>query len=473
MPNLNAKITADARHFNKTMNKVKGRTRSIGRSFAGLGATIGAALSIRAISGFITKLDDIGKHAKRMQITTDEFQQLSFAAERGGADITAFETAFKKMNKTINDVKRGLSTAKMAFNELGISIDDLEGKSQVEKMMIITNALNLMEDQTRKSALATEILARSGLNLLPVIGDLKERMQEAKDIGLIDADTIKSAEELKDSFTKIKQSLSALVADSGVFQKMNEGLKELLATIKDMKEGEKILEKLEKAGKVKKRYEQVGTRRIFSPVGGSYAVPIMKEVYDFEATRGTEELKNFIKKRKKLVVKADQDIQKNKEIKAKQKAVISDVETKKAATEEKKLSSLKLQNALLNAQKTLSEDNYKRKKLELEMLDKINKAETEKAKTLLKQQYILKKQLLEKELTGKDVKEKDIKDIGGVDKNVASDRIKRIGGIIGGESAGGLKIESPSDKKRNKLLIDNNIKLDKITDAVKDTGGLA
>jgi hypothetical protein len=215
-PNLNAKISADAKQFNKTMKGIKSKTKGLSSSFRKLAAGISAYFSFRALTGLVEKLDGIGKGAKKLQITTDEFQQLSFAAERGGTDIATFDQAFKKMNKTINDAKRGLSTAIYAFDELGLSVEDFDGKTQTQKLQLVARSLSLMKDETRKAALSTELLARGGMALIPVIDDLDERMAEAKNRGLVSQEQIAAAEELSDKITNLKTSMLALVGNTGI-----------------------------------------------------------------------------------------------------------------------------------------------------------------------------------------------------------------------------------------------------------------
>ena len=461
--NLNAKITADAKQFHKQMGRVKGKTKSIGISFGALGGMIGAALSVRALTGFISKLDEIGKHAKQLQITTDEFQRLKFAAERSGTTMATVETAFKKLSKMINDADRGMQSAKDAFSEVGVSMDMLKGKTPTEQFKLVAKALSLMTDKNKKAALSQELLSRGGMQLIPMFKDLNALYTEAETHGIINADTIKAAEELEDSFTNLKTSLSALVAESGVFEAMNEGLKLLTDTIQAMKKAEELNKNL------KPTREVIGYKQEYAPgARTSITVPIYK---DTAASAPSEkEQKDFAKQHAEKRKIAKESAAKDKAIKDNQAKAAEERAAKAKRIEEKKLSIVRLELAILEAKNTLGEKAFRLKKLELEMNEKIKNAENDKTKAILEQQLILKKTLLQKELG---VKVDEV--TGSTDTSTGKtsiehdtgDRIKRIGGMLGGQGPV-ITRESPSEKKRNDLLIKNNRKLDALIDKTTD-----
>ena len=515
--NLNTKIMADAKNFFSTTKKVKAKTKSIGKTFAKLGGAIGAALTVRALDNFIGKLDDIGKHAKRMQVSTDEYQKFSFAAERSGADIANVEAAMKKLNKMINDGNRGLSTAKMAFDELGISFEHLDTLSEADKLKTVAEALDLMTNKGKKATLSQELLARGGLALIPMFKDLNSLFDEASKKGIIDEKSIKAAEELKDMMTNLKYSITSFVTETGLVT----FLAEAASGMADLsKEAKKFLDEILNMGNVadlskleggkgpglNKGYWQTYGEELSDLVTFGYAKNFRKAMGEGEgftlpsATSG--DLSRHKAGRMSAGATAEAEIQQEKtkqskieEIKKKQAEAelaraqkTQEANNKKAATEaateEKKLAGLNLQLALLKARNELDDQAFARKKLDLEMTHKINNAETEKEKIILKQQQALQETLLKKDQIGEDLDNffGDIDDMDTSKKKEPSmrfeggdmtDRLVCIGGILGGQGAGATIQETPSEKQRNELLKINNNKMDNLIYKFDSVGGLA
>jgi len=196
----------------KQMNKVL---------IAGAGA-VAAAFSASKIqqmlSQMIDNLDNVGKGAKRLGITAEEFQKLAFAANRSGASIDDIEKAFKRMSSTVFDAERNVKESKDALESLGLTVDDLKGKKPEEQFKIIATALNEIEDASTKAALAQDVFGRSGTNLIPMIGDMEQLREEIEKIGVVANEDVEAAESFKDSIEDLTTSLRKLVTDSGIIQ---------------------------------------------------------------------------------------------------------------------------------------------------------------------------------------------------------------------------------------------------------------
>ena len=197
----------------KFANSVKKKFSNVQAALAGAFA-VGAA--VRSITRLVSAADDIGKLSARIGFTAEEYQKLTFAARRAGASNADVEKAIKRMQSTIVDAERGLSSATDAFDALGLSVTDLKGKAPEQQFQIIADAMHGITDATMKSATAQDVFGRAGNALIPLLGTYRELKKEAEELGgVIDNETVKAAESLKDTVENLKTSLMATVANSG------------------------------------------------------------------------------------------------------------------------------------------------------------------------------------------------------------------------------------------------------------------
>lgn len=154
----------------------------------------------RLADAFATVGDDIAKTAQRLQMTTGDVQSLRFAIERQGGSSKTLTTAIRTMSRQYYNLSRGSAEAKDAFNDLGLTYDDLEKLSPADQFRLISSRLSEVEDQTKKAALAQVIFGRSGTELMPLLGNVENLEKTFKEKNLeIRKEYLKTAEDFKDA----------------------------------------------------------------------------------------------------------------------------------------------------------------------------------------------------------------------------------------------------------------------------------
>jgi len=181
--------------------------QSFGRTLLAGGAAIAAPI-IASVKQFISAGDQLDKMAKRTGMSVEALSELGFAAEQSGANLETLEKGVRTMQRTVNDAERGLSTAKDAFNDLGLSIDDLKGLSPEEQFKLIGDRLSKIEDPTKRAALAMMIFGRAGTQLLPMLADgaagIEALQKEARALGLtISTEAAADAAKLGDTLNEL------------------------------------------------------------------------------------------------------------------------------------------------------------------------------------------------------------------------------------------------------------------------------
>jgi hypothetical protein len=185
-----------------------------GKSLAMIG---GAALAplMGAVKVFSDAGDKLAKMARRTGVGVEALSELSFAAGRSGSDVAALENGLRRMQRTIYDAGRGLSTAVDGLADLGLTVKDLQGLSPEEQFKLLADRIDSIEDPTMKAAAAMVIFGRSGTGLIPMmeggakaIGDLQK---EARRLNLtLSADDAASAEVLNDALGDMVATVKGL-----------------------------------------------------------------------------------------------------------------------------------------------------------------------------------------------------------------------------------------------------------------------
>lgn len=250
MAEAKIRIGADHRPLDNAIGRVK-------QSFKGLGSTLksivgspltaifGALSFARAISEvkkLTDALDNIGKGASRLSVTTAEFQELEYAAKRSGAEMGNIETAFKTMSTKIFGAKNGMAEAKREIAALGLTLADLEGKSRLEQFKLISQALSEITDPGTRAALAVRMFGDSGASLLPMIATVNQLGGEFRELGAtIEDSAVKAAEKLKDQMLDLDVQIKALVTGSGIIEwlaNITTGINEVLAAKAKLEKGD-------------------------------------------------------------------------------------------------------------------------------------------------------------------------------------------------------------------------------------------
>lgn len=206
--------------------KLSGKLSGIGAGLRSVG-TAGLAASGALLAGFggaaltFAKTGDaLDKMSARTGVTVEELQELGFAAEQSGAGAAGLEKGLRGMSRTILDAERGLATAKDNLSDLGLTLDDLEGKSPAEQFELFADRVSKVEDPTRRSALAMKVFGRSGADLLPLMmaggAGIAQLRGEARELGIVmGEDQTKAAAAMTDAMNRVWRQVTQLGVQIG------------------------------------------------------------------------------------------------------------------------------------------------------------------------------------------------------------------------------------------------------------------
>lgn len=193
------------------------------KSFAKSAALAGAAVGAAAIGGIAVGIraymrmgDELDKMAARTGLSVEALSELKHAATQSGTDLAAVEKGVRRMQKSLVDAQSGLQTSRDAFENLGLSVEQLGKMTPEEQFTAVTEALADVEDATLRAGLAQNVLGKSGAALLPMVENVRSLRQEARDMGLtMSTEAASGAARLTDLFSIAGRQIKNMVFEVG------------------------------------------------------------------------------------------------------------------------------------------------------------------------------------------------------------------------------------------------------------------
>lgn len=185
------KLSRTSRHFDM-----------MGAAARRLLPALAALASVNAVRSMVADLDNIGKTADRLGLTTDALQELRAAAESAGVAQNTLDMAMQRFGRRVAEARQGTGEARGVLAELGIELTDAAGNARdIEDVLAdVADEMSVMADQTDRNRVAMKLFDSEGVamvNLLREGADGMARMrEEARQMGVvIDEDLIRKAEE--------------------------------------------------------------------------------------------------------------------------------------------------------------------------------------------------------------------------------------------------------------------------------------
>ena len=174
-------FSATVNRMQRTLAGFQSGIAGFGMKVAGLAATF---VSVQAaMSAFRNGLDMAGR-LNDLSKTTGEtagnlatleraFQNNGMAAEQVGVSIA-------KMSEFVVGLRSGSESASKAAAAMGISLSDLAGKSPIEQMQAIMQAIAGIRDPALRTATAVDVFGRSGRAVVPLATEFSGEIANAR-----------------------------------------------------------------------------------------------------------------------------------------------------------------------------------------------------------------------------------------------------------------------------------------------------
>src|SRR5688572_20330383 len=207
--------------MNRNFEALKDGVTQTSRALFGLRGTIGevfAALLIReaaiAFRAMADEIEDIGIKARTIGLTTDQFQELAYAARQADVSTEELNTALAFFAKGFGQAQAGVGP----FVETLKKIDPetakaLKGaRNMQEALDIAADSVSTLASAEEKAAVITALFGRSGIGMARLFGEgseqLKETGKQAKELGQVFSEVdIDRGGRISDAFTEAGKAI--------------------------------------------------------------------------------------------------------------------------------------------------------------------------------------------------------------------------------------------------------------------------
>ena len=213
----NRQLVRGLRMASKKLKAFGDGVRNLGLKTAAMGAAVLAPLA-GAAKYFSSYGDQVAKMAKRTGLSTETLSELRFVASQTGTEFESLEMGFRRMQRSVYDAGRGMSTAVDALSDLGLTVQDLDGLSPEQQFKLLGDRIGKLTDPTKRAAIAMTLFGRTGTNLLPMFAQgaegIEALQEQARSLGLtMSGEDAKAAEDFTDAMDAL-----AKVVKMGIFR---------------------------------------------------------------------------------------------------------------------------------------------------------------------------------------------------------------------------------------------------------------
>ncbi|WP_375170724.1 hypothetical protein [Marinobacter sp.] len=210
-------------------SNMTGEVSRFGRRTALVGA--GAAAGIFGIANSTATLgDQVAKTGDKIGIALGPFQELRYAAERSGVSTEKFDSSLERFIKRMGEATQGTGAARKAYEELGLSAEDLAKLTPEKSLEVVADRLSSVENQSQRVAIAAQLFGREGVAMVNMMKDgsagLQALRKDARATGyVLSEQAARDAEAFKDAMLDAQLGMAGMKNTIGA---------ELMPAITDM-----------------------------------------------------------------------------------------------------------------------------------------------------------------------------------------------------------------------------------------------
>jgi hypothetical protein len=195
---------------------LKGSLSSLGESMKGFAGGLVSGLGIGLLTTGLASVASnalemgsaLSESAQKAGVSVEALQELNLAATQSGISQETLASSMAKLNRSLGDLENGKKAAVAAFAAIGLSAEDLKGKTPDQALRVIADALNKLPDVQQRVAIGSQIMGRGFSELLPLINGgskaLDDYAKKSKDQGEITTEEAQRLDDLADSWDRVK-----------------------------------------------------------------------------------------------------------------------------------------------------------------------------------------------------------------------------------------------------------------------------
>jgi len=178
-------------------------------------AAAAAAVAFREVGAAFARIDELSKKASRLGIASQALKELQYSAELAGASADVMNDTLKTLQKNMGDAAMGTGEAASSMKMLGLDVDTIAKMPVDEQFKTIADSISKIESPSLQAALSAKIFGESSQQLMDVIrggnAALDENAERLKHLqGTIDDSDNKAVADMYDAWTDVKMAIEGL-----------------------------------------------------------------------------------------------------------------------------------------------------------------------------------------------------------------------------------------------------------------------
>lgn len=182
-----------------------------------------AVVALTALVGVETAYaksgDEVAKATERFHIGAEEFQYMAHIFDKTTGNSQGYIQALQSVTSQLGSLEKGSAKAVKAFSMVGLTMNDVSGKSSAEVLEMIIEKLKLIEDEDKRVAVAQALLANSGTDVAMVSQLSNEEIQALnqtlEEQGLLTQEQANDAAALNDRIGDLQNAFKKMAAELG------------------------------------------------------------------------------------------------------------------------------------------------------------------------------------------------------------------------------------------------------------------
>lgn len=212
--------------FAASVRRITGRLArgflSVRTAILGIGSALAAFAGARAFGSIIDDLDELSKTSRRLNLPTEQFSELRFAAELAGVEARTFENGLRNLSTRVNEAARGQARYVELFSRLGVEIRDSEGNLRTTNAILgdLAEAYQSLPAGIERAALMTELFGQRNSRLSTLLEGGAAGLRAAREEAAFYTGSVEgagaAAEKLNDSLTRLKTALLSVFRGAAI-----------------------------------------------------------------------------------------------------------------------------------------------------------------------------------------------------------------------------------------------------------------
>lgn len=206
---------ADTSPFRRSLNEMRGDVKQFTASArTQLASMFGVGAVTAWVSATIDAAGRIDDLSKRLNMSAESFQRLSYASKLSGGDMETVGKSLTILTKNLEEAKKGGDGFSTAAKTLGVDLAALAAMAPEDQMIELSRGYQASADKGAALAAILKLLGKSGGEMVPMLaegpGALAEMMDEAS---VSTNNQIASMAKLGDAMDAMKMKSVAALGD--------------------------------------------------------------------------------------------------------------------------------------------------------------------------------------------------------------------------------------------------------------------